>query len=84
MDSLNIFQIITYNVFVKSFLQENKAKFKKGFGVKESSPYNGLIKEKKIKKKVVKKVQAESLRLKMKDIIENAIREHGNPVSSLI
>ena len=84
MDSLNIFHVITYNVFVKFFLQENKAKFKKGFGVKESSPYNGLIKEKKIKKKVVKKVQAESLRLKMKDIIENAIREHGNPVSSLI
>lgn len=56
-----------------------RQKFGKGIGIKETSAYKGLLKEKKPKKKPT--VQAESLRLKMKDIIDEALKESGNPVS---
>ena len=53
--------------------------FTKGFGIKSDSPFHGKLKDRKIMKKP--KVQAESLKLKMKDIIKLAMEEAGNPVS---
>ncbi|XP_046352492.1 uncharacterized protein LOC124132564 [Haliotis rufescens] len=57
-------------------------KFGKAFALKESSPYKGLIKEKKSKGKG-STVKADTLKIKMKDIIEEAIKEAGNPVKGV-
>ena len=55
-------------------------KFGKEFGLKENSPYSGLMKETKPRKKPV---VAPSLGYKMKDLIEEALKASGNPVSFL-
>ena len=57
-----------------------KQKFPKGVAVKETSPFHSLVKEKKLKPKK-KRVQAETLGMKMKDIIERALTDSSNPVS---
>lgn len=64
-------------VDIPNFRKIVRQKFGKGIGIKETSAYKGLLKEKKPKKKPT--VQAESLRLKMKDIIDEALKESGNP-----
>lgn len=51
-------------------------KFGKFYGVKEMSPLHGLIKELKPKEK---KVQGETLSLKLKDILNEVITGVGNP-----
>lgn len=55
--------------------------FPKGQALVEDSPYKDTIREKKPKKKSTTKIQADSLHLKMKDIIKEAITDLGNPVS---
>lgn len=57
-----------------------KDKFGKDYGLKEDSALKGLVKERKYSEKKPK-VQAESLNLKMKDILEEIINEAKNPVS---
>lgn len=59
-----------------------KDKFGKDFGVKEDSALKGLLKERKHSDKKPK-VQAESLNLKMKDILEEIINEAKNPNKGL-
>ena len=54
--------------------------FPKGIAVNEDSPLKDAIKERK-KKKPSSKVQADSLQLKMRDIIKEAIIDLGNLVS---
>ncbi len=59
-----------------------KETFPKGIGVKTASEYKDVLKEKKRKKPSEKpKVQAESLQMKMKDILNTTIKDMGNPVS---
>lgn len=60
-----------------------KDKFGKTYGFKDSSPFKGLIKERKVK---VKKphVQGETLAIKIKDMIHEVITAAGNPVSFLL
>lgn len=53
--------------------------FPKGQALVEDSPYKDTIREKKPKKKSTTKIQADSLHLKMKDIIKEAITDLGNP-----
>ena len=60
-----------------------REKFGKAFGFKESSPYKGLLKERKIKEKKPH-VQGETLALKIKDIIHDVITTAGNPVSFIV
>ena len=56
--------------------------FPKGVALVENSPYNDIVRKKKKKKeKKDTKVKADSLQLKMKDIIKDAITAVGNPVS---
>ena len=55
-------------------------KFGKEIGFKEGSQYSGLVKETKPRKKPV---VAPSLGYKMKDLIEEALKASGNPVSFL-
>lgn len=56
--------------------------YPKGQALVEDSPYKDTIREKKPKKKKsAAKIQADSLHLKMKDIIKEAITDLGNPVS---
>lgn len=83
--------IIEYIVFILIYLslknsifffQDVKDKFGKEFGIKESSPYKGLIREIKAKPKSTKP-KAESLTMKMRDIVEEILKETGNPVSIL-
>ncbi|XP_033746136.1 heterochromatin protein 1-binding protein 3-like [Pecten maximus] len=59
-----------------------KDKFGKDYGVKEDSALKGLVKERKHSDKKPK-VQAESLNLKMKDILEEIINEAKNPNKGL-
>ena len=72
--------IVKFQPHENFYLQVIKDKFGKEVGIKESSPYKGLIKETKPKPKQMK-VKAESLNKKMKDIIEEVLKETGNPVS---
>lgn len=60
-------------------LQMVHEKFGKEFGVREDSVYNGLLKEAKARKKPV--VLGQTLGLKMKDIVDEALKASGNPVS---
>ncbi|GAB1598895.1 heterochromatin protein 1-binding protein 3-like [Argonauta hians] len=89
-DSTSISMLILYDYYaetcqlnaskvvdIPNFKKIVRQKFGKGIGIKETSAYKGLLKEKKPKKKPT--VQAESLRLKMKDIIDEALKESGNP-----
>ncbi|OWF51861.1 heterochromatin protein 1-binding protein 3-like [Mizuhopecten yessoensis] len=55
-----------------------KDKFGKDYGIKEDSALKGLVKDRKHSDKKPK-VQAESLNLKMKDILEEIINEAKNP-----
>jgi len=64
-------------------LQAVTLMFPKGQALVEDSPYKDTIREKKPKKKSTTKIQADSLHLKMKDIIKEAITDLGNPVSLL-
>lgn len=57
-------------------------KFGKEVGIQDSSPYKGLIKEVKPKPKSTK-VKAESLNMKMRDIIEEVLKEIGNPTNGV-
>ena len=57
-----------------------REKFGKTYGFKDTSPYKGLIKERKVKAKKPH-VQGETLALKIKDIIHEVITTAGNPVS---
>lgn len=57
--------------------------FPKGMALVEDSPYTDAIREQKPKKKSTSKIQADSLNLKMKDIIKETIVELGDPVSFL-
>lgn len=59
-----------------------KEKFGKEVGIKDTSPYKGLIRETKPKPKQMK-VKAESLNKKMKDIIEEILKETGNPTCGI-
>ncbi|XP_060071468.1 heterochromatin protein 1-binding protein 3-like [Ylistrum balloti] len=59
-----------------------KDKFGKDYGLKEDSALKGLVKERKHSDKKPK-VQAESLNLKMKDILEEIINEAKNPNKGL-
>ena len=63
-----------------------KEKFPSGASVKKSSPFKGLIREKKPKRERTEKekaatVKAQTFKLKIKDIVTTAIEDLGNPVS---
>ena len=61
-----------------------KKLFAKGCELKEDSQYKGVIKAKKPRApKTDVQVQAETMRLKMRTIIEAALRDLTNPVSFL-
>lgn len=95
-EGANVSNQILYEYFTDFCAQENspvtiesahfyrviKDKFGKEVGIKESSPYKGLIKETKPKPKQMK-VKAESLNKKMKDIIEEVLKETGNPTCGI-
>ncbi len=57
--------------------------FPSGFAVKESSEMFGDVKERKIVQKKPK-VEGETMKLKMKDIVHEVMEELGNPVSFII
>ena len=57
-----------------------KDTFPAGFKVKDTSVMFGDVKEKKIIPKK-EKVEGETLKLKMKDIVRQTLEELGNPVS---
>ncbi|KAL5019134.1 hypothetical protein ScPMuIL_004856 [Solemya velum] len=69
LEACNVVDIPHFNRVVRE-------KLGKTFGLTETSIYKGLIKE---RKKMKPRVKAESLSLKMKDIIEEALKEAGNP-----
>ncbi len=54
--------------------------FPNGYTVKEGSPYQDDLKVTKIPVKK-EKVEGETMKLKMKDLIHEALKELGNPVS---
>ncbi|KAL8607568.1 hypothetical protein ACOMHN_003487 [Nucella lapillus] len=58
-----------------------KNKFGKEFGLKENSPYMGLLKETKPRKKPV---VAPSLGYKMRDLIQEALKASGNPAKGVM
>lgn len=68
--------------FAMDFIFFHKAvnqMFPKGMALVEDSPYTDAIREQKPKKKSTSKIQADSLNLKMKDIIKETIVELGDP-----
>ncbi|XP_056018207.1 heterochromatin protein 1-binding protein 3-like [Ostrea edulis] len=72
-DAGNVADVGLFNRIVRE-------KLGKYYGVKEMSPLHGIIKEIKPKEK---KVQGETLSLKMKDILNEVITEVGNPNKGL-
>ncbi len=57
-----------------------KDSFPHGIAVKEDSPHAGAVRVKKPKKERSKdKVQADTFKMKMKDIISRALEELGGP-----
>ncbi|XP_071128994.1 heterochromatin protein 1-binding protein 3-like [Mytilus edulis] len=75
-------QNIPVTVDPSQFNRDVKDKFGKEFGIKESSPYKGLIREIKAKPKSTKP-KAESLTMKMRDIVEEILKETGNPTNGV-
>ena len=61
-------------------LQVMKENYPAGFTVKESSALHGEVKERKIGVKKPK-VEGETMKLKMKDIVHAQLEALGNPVS---
>ena len=57
-----------------------RQKFPNGFSMKPNSPFGDRLKEKKVKKKEPK-VKADTLSIKIRDIIEESFKELKNPVS---
>ncbi|KAK3092125.1 hypothetical protein FSP39_025397 [Pinctada imbricata] len=74
-DQANVVDTPIFNRIVKDKLGEH-------FGVKDTSPLKGILRERKPEKKKPK-VQGETLRLKMKDIISEIISGVGNPLKGL-
>ena len=58
--------------------------FPSGFAVKEGSTYKGVIRKRQKKRKPSTQVKADTLKLKMKDILEKTFRKLGNSVSFYI
>ncbi|CAG2231109.1 unnamed protein product [Mytilus edulis] len=75
-------QNIPVTVDPSQFNRDVKDKFGKEFGIKESSAYKGLIREIKAKPKSTKP-KAESLTMKMRDIVEEILKETGNPTNGV-
>jgi len=73
----------TPGVPLNEFMKDLKKEFAKGFAIKESSPYNGVIKARKARKPKGDKPKAASLKLKMKDIISRILQELGNPMKGI-
>ena len=59
--------------------------FPKGFAIRAESPYHDVVKVKKVRKTDGKpKVKADTLKLKMRDILEQTFKDVDNPVSFLV
>ena len=55
--------------------------FPSGFTVKEDSTYKGVIRKRQKKRNPSTLVKADTLKLKMKDILEQTFKKLGNSVS---
>ena len=58
-----------------------KENYPAGFTIKESSVLHGEVKERKMVVKKERKVEGETMKLKMRDIVHAQLEEMGNPVS---